>query len=110
MKTLIDKLVVNNMAKYFVTKDKKNRITYATIFTMHQNKGCYLLGAGNREVMNRYDGTYCIWESMKQLSTLGIREIDLEGVNSPQRGRFKLSFGGDLRPYYQVHKRKGTAH
>jgi len=26
----------------------------------------------------------------------------MEGVNSPHRGWFKLSFGGDIRPYYQI--------
>ena len=26
----------------------------------------------------------------------------MEGINSPQRGSFKLSFGGDIRPYYHV--------
>jgi len=32
-----------------------------------------------------------------------IREIDWEGVNSPQRGWFKLGFGGTLQPYYIAH-------
>ena len=32
-----------------------------------------------------------------------IQEVDLEGVNSPERGWFKLSFGGDLRCYHQVY-------
>ena len=33
---------------------------------------------------------------------LEIVEVDLEGVNSPQRGWFKLGFAGDLRPYYEL--------
>ena len=32
-----------------------------------------------------------------------INEIDLEGVNSPLRGSFKLSFGGNLKNYYQLY-------
>ena len=31
-----------------------------------------------------------------------IGEVDMEGVNSPQRGWFKLGFGGNLLPYYQI--------
>ena len=27
-------------------------------------------------------------------------------ITLPQRGWFKLGFGGDLKPYYQVYKRK----
>jgi len=28
--------------------------------------------------------------------------VNLEGINSPKRGAFKLSFGGSVTPYYQV--------
>ena len=31
-----------------------------------------------------------------------INSIDLEGVNSPNRGWFKLSLGGELNPYYKI--------
>jgi len=36
-----------------------------------------------------------------------IKVIDWEGVNSPQRGFFKLSFGGELLPYFWI-KRGGV--
>ena len=32
----------------------------------------------------------------------GINTIDLEGINSPKRGFWKLGFGGDLLPYYNI--------
>ena len=35
-----------------------------------------------------------------------IKIVDMEGVNSPQRGWFKLSFGGNLKKYFQVKKNK----
>jgi len=104
MKKLIEKLILNKIARYFITINSKGQITYATIFTAHNNKGCYLFGAGDRNLMERYDGTYCIWMGMKKLSEDGVYQIDLEGVNSPNRGKFKLGFGGDLNPYYQVYK------
>ncbi len=104
MKKLIENLLLNKLAKYFITLNSENKITYATIFTVHNHKGCYLFGAGDRNLMDRYDATYLIWEGMKKLSEVGVFLIDLEGVNSPERGKFKLGFGGDLRPYYQVYK------
>ena len=104
MKILIDQLIEKKIARYFVTVDKFGRFTYATIFTIHNNKGCYLFGAGDKDKMQRYDGTFCIWEAMKMLSRSGVHIIDLEGVNSPERGRFKLGFGGNLKKYYHVSK------
>lgn len=105
MGRLIHNLIQHNLAKMFVAKNETSQITYITLFTFNLNKGCYLFGAGNQELSQRYDGTFCIWEAMKRLSAYGVHEVDMEGVNSPQRGSFKLSFGGNLRPYYQVSKR-----
>ena len=31
-------------------------------------------------------------DSMKKLSEEGVSQIDMEGVNSPERGKFKLGF------------------
>jgi hypothetical protein len=39
---------------------------------------------------------------MVKLAQDGKKEVDLEGVNSPHRGWFKLSFGGTLESYWQV--------
>ena len=41
---------------------------------------------------------------MQFISSLGGKNINFEGVNSPNRGDFKLSFGGDLKTYYNIIK------
>ena len=48
-------------------------------------------------------GTYGLFQSMNNLAEIGYSQIDLEGVNSPERGHFKLSFGGSLDQYYELH-------
>ena len=46
------------------------------------------------------------FEAFKDIAQrLSISEVDMEGVNSPQRGWFKLGFGGNLVPYYHVFKK-----
>jgi hypothetical protein len=45
-----------------------------------------------------------LWDAFGELAAAGITQIDLEGVNSPRRGWFKMSFGGELRAYYQITK------
>lgn len=102
MHALIDAMLTTNLGRLFVVRDKSGQITYITIFTIFENHACYLFGAGDTTSMARYDGTICLWDSFKLLAAQGIREVDLEGVNSPLRGAFKLSFGGDIRPYFQV--------
>lgn len=102
MRSLIEALLAKGLAKLFHTRNVSGDITYITIFTLYENHACYLFGAGDMEKMARYDGTICLWEAFRQLAMCGIREIDMEGINSPLRGGFKLSFGGDIRPYFHI--------
>jgi len=101
-KFLLRKLLELDMCKIFSVEDNKNNVLYYCVFLFKNNKGYYLFGAGNRELMSRFAGTFCIWESMRQLSRIGISEINFEGVNSPNRGDFKLSFGGNLEQYFEL--------
>jgi hypothetical protein len=105
MKHLIDAIIREDLIRMYAVKNSQGHPTYITVFTIFRNKSCYLFAAGDLTNMQRYDGTYCVWESMKSLSRCGVYEIDLEGVNSPQRGAFKMGFGGDLRPYFKISKR-----
>lgn len=62
----------------------------------------YLFGANDPHGRSSQAGTMTLWAAFCDLPTLGVEQVDLEGVNSPKRGYFKLSFGGTLTPYYRV--------
>ena len=72
------------------------------IFSLHNNTACYLYGAGDVDVSERLGGTYSLWKAIEKCYEKKIECVDLEGVNSPQRGSFKISFGGNLANYYKV--------
>ena len=105
MQRLTDSLLEQEKATMFLAKDKNGEIMYVTVFCFDNKKAYYLFGAGNPDIDTRYRGTMAFWEAFRLLAkNHSISEVDLEGVNSPQRGSFKLSFGGDLKPYYQIYK------
>lgn len=88
-----------------VSRDSNGRILYMTFWIWDKYRAYYLFGAGTLENQAKYQGTHCFWNSFFHLKdNYHVRVIDFEGVNSPQRGSFKMSFGGDLVPYYEVHK------
>ncbi len=70
-------------------------------FGIDNKRAYYLFGSNEPELRDTHAGSATIWNSFRLLNERGVNEIDLEGVNSPYRGWFKLSFGGDLRPYYE---------
>jgi len=103
MGNLIHKLIENGQAQMFLTKNSQDKIIYITVFCFDSKRAYYLFGAGDSEAKERYKGTIAFWDAFRILKEdYGIRQVDFEGVNSPQRGWFKLSFGGTLLPYYQL--------
>lgn len=103
MQELIVSLLKNKMAIQTLTKNNHGEILYSTLFCFDHKRAYYLFGAGNPQNTDRFKGTITFWDSFKILNQkFNISEVDLEGVNSPQRGWFKLSLGGNLKPYYHV--------
>ncbi len=103
MENLLKNLIQSSKANIFELIDKKEKkILYYCVFVYFKNEAYYLFGAGDRNIMTRFSTTYCLWESFKFMSSLGISKINLEGVNSPNRGQYKMSLGGDLKQYYNL--------
>jgi len=106
MKKLIEFLLQSNKAKSFSVFDHKKNVIYKTLFCFDSKRAYSLFGAGDSDRNERYKGTIAYWDAFKYLaSEHNVKEVDLEGVNSPKRGWFKLSFGGSLLPYFHVLKK-----
>ena len=102
LQCLFDTLLKESKLALFLMLDVEGNCKYGTAFTIYKNCGCYLFGAGDKSALNRYDGSCALWESLKAVSRLGVKLVDLEGVNSPDRGAFKLDFGGSLDLYHRI--------
>ena len=74
------------------------------VFLLGHNTAYYLFGANDPDMRNQHTGTAVIWDSFHILSEMNINTVDLEGINSPNRGWFKTSFGGRIIPYYKITK------
>jgi hypothetical protein len=109
-----------------VTENQKNQM-YSLIFSLVKNEkaivqGSYLEGKLRYIVCYAYDalsayflfgapvgendlnflGSASHFNMCRYLKNKNIKRVNLEGVNSSKRGRFKLSFGGDLLYYYNL--------
>jgi hypothetical protein len=105
MRIIVDKLAADGRGAVYEVLNRDGQVIYVTVYGWDKKRAYYLFGAGHAEISEPWQGTLVHWEAFKDLATrVGIAEVDMEGVNSPQRGWFKLGFGGDMRPYYQVYK------
>lgn len=102
LRRLLPALHQAGMLSMFVARLADGTPGSIAVFGLHGTRAYYLFGANAEVGRDGHCGTHVLWSAFQTLSARGIREVDLEGVNSPKRGYFKLSFGGSLTPYYQL--------
>lgn len=104
MASLVAALLSHGMARMFVARTRTGEAGSVAVYALDARRAYYLYGANDPALRDTPTGTAVLWDAFAKLAGSGVTEVDLEGVNSPRRGWFKLSFGGDLRPYYQIEK------
>lgn len=108
IRSILESLYSSNQLYMWGTYTSNRELANVCVFGLDSKRAYYLFGASDPALRNSYAGTYGLFQSLNNLSLLGVREVDLEGVNSPSRGYFKLSFGGSMVQYYWVtlHERR----
>ena len=103
MDSLMKGLRDRDMGRLYEVADRAGDPDYGVFFAWDSKRAYYLFGAGNPDRNDSHHGTFAFWEALRDLATNHeITEVDWEGANSPQRGWFKLSFGGSLLPYHEL--------
>ena len=103
MANIIKTTVETKNAVMLATKNSDGKIIYLILFSFDKYRAYYLFGAGNPKATEKHKGTICFWDGFIKLANdYNIKEVDMEGINSPARGWFKLSFGGNIVPYYEI--------
>jgi hypothetical protein len=83
--------------------DDTNQLIYSLVVGWDNKKAYYLYGVSSDKNKRPWQGTIGLWTIFKYIvKNTNVRIFDFEGVNSPNRGWFKLSFGGKLENYYQI--------
>lgn len=63
----------------------------------------YLFGATDPDLRAANASSKLLIDNIASFASQGLKRFDFVGVNSPQRGDFKLSFNAELVPYQEVH-------
>ena len=112
-KGIFNESSLNKFFDFMTLQAKAKKVIQATtflneeplysVFLLHDDiTSYYLYGAGNVDIKNRYAGSLSLWHAIKHSSNKELKFVDLEGINSPYRGEYKLCFGGDIQSYYRV--------
>jgi len=95
----------NNQLKLFYCLNKSKIISF-TLFGVVNDTAKYLHGGRLLDDNKDNSLTFNLLSSIINLKKNDINFLDLEGVNSPNRGFWKIGFGGDIKPYYKIKFKK----
>lgn len=102
MRTMITSLREKKLGRMFVSYNEHNEPGSVAFIGVDSKRAYYIWGANDPDMRDDHTGTAVLWDAFHALSKDGVDEIDMEGINSPRRGWFKLSFGGNIAPYYEL--------
>ena len=102
MRTILVNLYKAGLGRLYVAYTADGQAGSMAFFCVDNKRAYYIFGANDPNLRDSHTGTAVLWDSFRFLSKDGVKEVDMEGVNSPQRGWFKLSFGGAIDSYYVV--------
>ena len=106
MKSLLKNLSDKNKLLVQITNNKNGTSGYILAFAVDGSKSYYLYGCPLSSKVDNYLGTLSFWNMFKNLKKQNITEVDFEGINSPSRGLFKQSFGGNIKQHFEIQLRK----
>lgn len=103
IKKILFEFADNTNSFAFVAYDKS--IPIATTFMIHDQKvAYYLFGGYDSNLKHHGAGPACMWQSIQKSKELGLTTFDFEGSMLPEVEKYFREFGGDLKPYFTIHK------
>ncbi len=72
------------------------------LFVHDRRRAYYLFAANDPALRNSGAATRLMFDNLADAGRRGLAEVDFVGVNSPNRGDFKLSFNPGLKLYFEV--------
>lgn len=75
-------------------------VASSILFVYDDTTAYYLFGANDPEYRNLFGGNLLMLNLIKDAFENGIKKIDFVGVNSPNRGDYKLSYNGELKSFF----------
>jgi hypothetical protein len=92
--------ISKNFGELLIAESSSGESVAATLFLHDSSTSYYLFGGNHPEYRKTGAGTFLILENIRRAMAMGLRSVDLIGINSPNRGDFKTSLNALPTPYF----------
>ncbi|OGD63352.1 hypothetical protein A2160_02605 [Candidatus Beckwithbacteria bacterium RBG_13_42_9] len=104
LKRICENLIQAKSGKLFVTYVNQ-KPAVSSFFIFDRFRAYHLFVGADLHFRYLGVGTKNFFDCCQFLNKiLGLKEVDMGGINSPLRGSYKLSYGGKIVPYYNIEK------
>lgn len=90
--------------------EAEDGIASMNLLLYDKRRAYYLFGANNPNLRDTGGGTKLLFHNILEAKARGLEEFDFVGVNSPNRGDFKLGFNAELALYFDVRYSRPPIH
>ncbi|MBI4021882.1 MAG: GNAT family N-acetyltransferase [Candidatus Andersenbacteria bacterium] len=99
--------LTGRFGELLLTRGEGGEPVSATVFLCDQSCSYYLFGATDPRFRAAGAGVATVLESLRRCFEQSVTRVDVGGINSPQRGDFKISFNAQPTPFYVVNYTRG---
>lgn len=92
--------VSGNWGRVYGARGPDGKLWGAALFLRYQARSYFLHGGSYSEHLKEGVTSFLMINSLLDLAKTGSTHLDFCGANSPRRGDFKASLGGEIHPYY----------
>jgi hypothetical protein len=93
----------NRFGRLYAANSPDGQVASMALFLHDATTAYYLFGANDPAFRPSGASTMLLFEALWRSREVGMRKADLVGVNSPDRGDYKTSFGAQVEPYFVAH-------
>ena len=97
--TLAQTAITEGFGRLLICRNKIGTPASASLFLFDKKTAYYMIGANDPDYRNFGTSSLVIFEQLRKCLDQGIEQVDFMGINSPNRGDFKTSFGAIPTPY-----------
>ncbi|WP_205508565.1 GNAT family N-acetyltransferase [Longitalea arenae] len=100
--SIAEAAISNRYGKILVCRSAAGEVTNATLFLYDARCGYYLIGANDPNFRNSGSSTFLMIKNIFDCKEMGLEYVDFVGINSPNRGDFKISFNAVPKSYFEL--------
>ncbi|KKQ75749.1 MAG: hypothetical protein US96_C0005G0022 [Candidatus Woesebacteria bacterium GW2011_GWB1_38_5b] len=100
LKSITKNAIEKKFGELLFCYNKDNKPVSATLFIYDKNCGYYLFGANDPDCRKSNSGTFLLLENIRRCKERGVKYVDVCGINSPNRGDFKVGLNANPTRYY----------